>query len=112
MALPITNFSQQAQAQQQLALDRMRSLCPQTAALGERLSIRPVDLSEVPSSAPPSGGLMFNPRQAELDRQMLVSDMMDAQNSQRLTSALGQACAQEMLTSPAATLPPFLTPRH
>ena len=109
MALPIINFSQQAQEQQQRMLDRMRSLCPQTAALGERLVLRPVDLSEVKVGPSQSGGFM-NPAQADMDRRMLAADILDAQSSQRLTAVLGQACSQEMLTGEGAVLPAFLRP--
>lgn len=111
MAVSILNFSQQAQEQQQMIRDRMRSFCPQTAALGDRLTVRPVELGEVPPAPPTIGGsIMISPVHQELDRRMYVSDMMNAQNTQRLTGLLGQACAQEMLTGQGASLPPFLQP--
>ena len=107
MAFSITNFNQQAQDQQRLMLERMRGLCPQTANIGERLTLLPVlpDQVHVTENGQPAGpfvgGLSVS------DHQMIGADMINAANAQALTAILGQACAREMEQGPAV-LPPFL----
>ncbi|MBX3165887.1 MAG: hypothetical protein KF760_00690 [Candidatus Eremiobacteraeota bacterium] len=68
----ITNFNQQAMDQQMFLMDRMRVVCPGTAAIGENLTTRPVY----------SGNMFYD-------------DQANAASSQGLTNLLGQACAIE-----------------
>ena len=68
----ITNFNQQAMDQQMFMMDRMRAVCPGTAAIGENLTTRPVN----------SGNMFYD-------------DQANAHNAMGLTNLLGQACAIE-----------------
>lgn len=112
MAGPITNFNQQMLDRQMMMMDRMRTLCPQTAAIGERLSMRPVELWEAPTAPTQPGFTPFGSTDLQMrnDRAMMYADMKQAQNSQGLMGILGQACAQEMITGQVAVVPPFLQP--
>lgn len=81
----ILNFNQQAKDQQLFLLDRMRSVCPQTAALGENLTIKPAMTGDIGTN-----------------------DMVNARNTQGLTAVLGQACAAEAGNGGFPNFPQFL----
>ena len=107
LAFSITNFNQQTQDRQKLLLERMRGLCPQTANIGERLSLLPVlpEQVRVTENGAPAGPVVDG--MSLSDHQMIGADLINAQNSKGLTAILGQACAREMEQG-HATLPPFL----
>lgn len=81
----ITNFNQQAMDQQMFLMDRMRAVCPGTAAIGENLRVRPSNTGD-----------------------MFVDDTNNARNSQGLTNVLGAACAIEAAGGGAPQFPSFL----
>ncbi|MBN9418587.1 MAG: hypothetical protein J0I12_24260 [Candidatus Eremiobacteraeota bacterium] len=81
----ITNFNQQAADQQRLMLDRMRAVCPGTAAIGENLRIQPSNTGD-----------------------MYFDDTNNARNNQGLTNVLGAACAVEAAGGGAPQFPSFL----
>lgn len=81
----ITNFNQQAMDQQMFMMDRMRAICPGTAAIGENLTTKPVYTND-----------------------MVYNDMQHARNNQGLMSVLGTACAVEAAGGGAPQFPSFL----
>lgn len=84
----ITNFNQQAMDQQMFLMDRMRAVCPGTAAIGENLTTKPVY----------SGNMFFD-------------DQANARSAMGLTNLLGQACAIEAAGGgPPQQFPGFLLP--
>jgi hypothetical protein len=84
----ITNFNQQAADQQAFLISQMRTQCPQTAALSDRVTAKPV-------TSVPHG----------LDG-MVSADMQQAQNSQALTKLLIGACNSERAQG---GYPPFMS---
>lgn len=83
----ITNFSQQAADQQRFLADSLRSQCPQTIATMGVLQERPAP------QAPP--GYAPGPMGTNSYDQGLVTDMLQAQQSQRVTQLMLRACSAE-----------------
>lgn len=83
MAANITNFNQAARDQQAFMIDLMRSQCPRTAALSDRIMPVPAYVGG------PSSSLK------DADRRMFEADRRQAENSQALSTLLIGACNDE-----------------
>lgn len=82
----ITNFNQQAADQQRFLADRLRATCPQTIeTMGQ--------LQPAPLEAPP--GYSPGPMGTNNYDQGMITDMMRAQQSQRITQLMLRACSAE-----------------
>lgn len=83
----ITNFSQQAADQQRFLADSLRAKCPQTVATMGVLQERPAPEAPAGYSPGPMGTNNYD--------QGMLSDMLQAQQSQRVTQLMLRACSAE-----------------